>query len=308
MRENRVLATEGPHAVSPAEFAAGQRRKLLRRLGAADVAGYTPRRQVNIALFGETIIDHMVRLDILGPFLAEFQSSVTSVAQAIEGRPTAASSIPRNIQDATTLRAAAAFPSSFGLTLFGPPEEEGHIPGLAPDLPMLLDEAMGTVMDIVDLSESTGKSDELLAERLVGLGPRSLKHLGAMAKTLTEAAAGVKVEWNPGHGNARVSDFTPGGAARVRYLCEESSYGSPELITVLGWLGGASSFRGFVEIRTDSHEIISARTAEELTGELIHYFGKRVQAQVEVTTVRFAGGRERRIFTVTSLSAVVGDE
>jgi len=291
----------GVKPVTPEEFTARQQSRLFRSLGVDDSLQAAPRRILNVALYGESIVGHAVRLDVLGPFLAEFQQSVTSVAQALEGDPTAAAPIPRRIQEATLLSAAATFPSSFGVSLVGPVSAQDTLfPGLD-EMSTILDDAIAEVLDIVDLAEASGESDDAIAERLVQLRQRSLRHIGLMTKTLTEAAVGVKINWSSSRGYLRSSNLTVNGARRVREICDGSSYGEPETVTVTGLLGGASSFRGAVEIRTDAHQVIRARTADAVTSALADHFGRRVEAEIEVVAVRFAGGRERKIFTVTAL-------
>jgi hypothetical protein len=245
----------------------------------------------------------------LGAFLTHLQDSVSAVAQAVYGRPTSFASIPRNIRDATTLSAAATYPSSFGVAMYGPPIDTGQydlfgeLPGR---LDTVLDEAMDKVLDIVDLSEGTTTSNDLLTEQLAPLGQRAMKHIGALTTDLTDADLGVRVTWRTHGGVVRRSSWTPSGALRVRYLCEESEFTDAERITVTGWLGTASSFRGKVEIRTDSGEIIRASTDEELTGQLDVYFNRRVSAEIEVTKVVFAGGRERRLYSVLNIRRTDG--
>ena len=166
---------------------------------------------------------------------------------------------------------------------------------------------MDKVLDIVDLSEGTASSNDLLTEQLAPLGQRAMKHIGALTTDLTDADMGVRVTWHAQGGVVRRSNWTPAGAQRVRYLCEESEFTDAERITVTGWLGAASSFRGTVTIRTDSGDIIRASTDDELTGQLDVYFNKRVAADVEVTRVMFAGGRERRLYSVLNIRKLQGN-
>ncbi|WP_078965067.1 hypothetical protein [Streptomyces aureocirculatus] len=226
------------------------------------------------------------------------------MAQSLTGRPTSSASIPRDIREATTLSAAATFPSSFGVVIYGPPvdvEEDSLFAEYFGDLRTVLDDAVDTVLDIVDLSEGAGQSNELLAEQLVPLGQRAMKHIGALTAGLTDAGVGLRASWHSQGGQTRLSQWSPAGVQRVHYLCEHSEFTQPETVTVTGWLGSASSFHGNVEIRADSGERIRASTDEELTSHLERHFNKRVEAEVEVTKVRSAGGRERRIYSVLSL-------
>ncbi|NDZ83653.1 hypothetical protein G3I19_35115 [Streptomyces sp. SID10853] len=302
MRESRQRAGGRAVPETPEEFAAVQRQRLLRQADLPGTAG--PRRRMDVALTGPATSAHEVRVSVLGPFLANLQESVSAVAQALTGRPTNAASIPRPIREMTALSASALFPSSFGVALYGPEREipqDSLFPDLRGDLPTVLDDAVDTVLDVVDLSENTGRSDDRLAEQLVPLGQRAMKHLGALTAGLTDAELGLRLTWYAEGGRPRHSQWTPDGAQRVRYLCEHSEFQTPEVLSVTGWLGSASALRGTVEIRTDGGEIIRARTDEEITPRLGAYFGNRVEADVEVTTVRSAGGRERKNYAVVAL-------
>lgn len=287
---------------TPAEFAALQRGRLLESMEMAP--DISKRRRLDVALTGAPTDQHIVPVSTLGPFLTNLQESVSAVAQALTGRPTSFASIPRDIREATTLSAAATFPSSFGVVIYGPhddTEEDNLFSDQIGDLRTVLDDAVDAVLDIVDLSEGAGQSDELLAEQLVPLGQRAMKHIGALTAGLDDAGVGLRVSWHAQGGQIRLSQWSPAGVQRVHYLCEHSEFTQAETVTVTGWLGSASSFHGNVEIRTDNGERIRASTDEELTTHLERYFNRRVSAEVEVTKVRSAGGRERKIYSVLSL-------
>jgi hypothetical protein len=287
---------------TPEEFSASQRQRLLQSIG-VQVQAVSARR-LDIALTGELTAHHTVRISVLGPFLANLQESVSAVAQALTGRPTSHAPIPKPVRDMTALSASALFPSSFGVTLYGPGEEEaeeGQFVVPVGDLGTVLDDAMDKVLDIIDLSEGSGPSDDLLAEELVPLGPRAMKHLGALTAGLADAGVGLRATWHGRTGQTRSGEWSPDGAQRVRDLCEQSEFEEAETATIVGWLGSASALRGTVEIRTDSGEVIRAKTDEALTPHLREFFENRVEAVVEFTRVRSAGGRERRIYAVIEL-------
>ncbi|MFQ6141753.1 hypothetical protein ACLMNJ_01580 [Streptomyces seoulensis] len=299
---NDTVRRGGDTPTTPAEFSAQQRKRLLRSLtpGQDEVE----RRRLDVALTGAPTAEHTIPVSTLGPFLTHLQESVAAVAQALTGKPTSYASIPRNIRDATALSAAAVFPSSFGLTIYGPPPnpaEDSLFPELQRETRTVLDDAVDTVLDIVDLSEGSNPSNDMLAEQLVPLGQRALKHIGALTSDLTDAGVGLRVSWHAQGGRVRRSEWSPSGVKRVRYLCEVSEFAVSETVTIAGWLGAASAFNGKVEIRSDSGELIRASTDEELTPTLHEFFNKRVEAEVEVTKVQFAGGRERKIYAVTRL-------
>ncbi|MFB8403835.1 hypothetical protein [Streptomyces sp. NPDC055912] len=304
MRNNRNAQAHGKPA-TPEEFSVVQRARLLRD-ASGPKATESGRRRLDVALTGAATEQHTVRVSTLGAFLTNLQESVSAVAQALVGRPTSAASIPRYIREATALSAAATFPSSFGVAMYGP-EPQDHQDGLFPEhggeVRTVLDQAVDAVLDVVDLSESLGQSDDLLAEHLVPLGQRALKHIGALTAGLTDANVGLRVAWHAQEGRVRRSQWNAGGVQRVHYLCEHSEFSIAEVTTVVGWLGAASAFNGKVEIRTDSGEIVRASTDEELIPQLDRYFNKRVAAQVEVISVRASGRPERKIYSVLSLKS-----
>lgn len=299
---NRRAHGTGESPATPEEFAAVQRRRLLQAVG--DSLAESQRRRLDIALTGAPTAQHLIPVSTLGAFLTNLQESVAAVAQAITGRATRFASIPRDIREATTLSAAATYPSSFGVSMYGPAPQAGQVAlsgDIFGDLSAVLDEAVDKVLDIVDISEGVSASNELLTEQLAPLGQRSMKHIGSLTAGLTDAGVGVRVAWHAESGRVRRSDWSPAGVQRVRYLCEHSEFTQAETITVTGWLGSASSFHGRVEIRTDSGDLIRASTDEELTAQLERYFNKRVRAEIEVTTVKFAGGRERVLHSILGL-------
>ncbi len=313
MRNARPRDNEGPVGSSvssvvvaslktPEEFAEIQRSRLLRDAG--ESPALTGRRLIEVALTGEVTAGHLVSVSTLGAFLTNLQESISAVAQALAGRPTNFAAIPREIRDATTLSAVATFPSSFGVAMYGPSteSEEGDLfADWIGEFRTILDEAVERVLNIVDLSEGGGSSDELLAEQLVPLGPRSIKHIGALTTGLSNAGVGMRVAWHAPGTQGRRSNWSPLGVQRVRYLCEHSEFDEADNITVTGLLGSASAFRSKVEIRTDGGEIVQASTTEELAHQLERYFNKRVEADIEVTKVRFSGGRERTIYHILDL-------
>lgn len=287
---------------TPAEFSALQRQRLLYAVEAAPESH--KRRRLDVALTGAPTVQHIIPVSTLGAFLTNLQESVSAVAQALTGRPTSSASIPRDIREATALSAAATFPSSFGVEMYGPETDTGQYDLFGEsvsDRRTVLDEAVDKVLDIVDLSEGAGLSDELLTEQLAPLGQRSMKHMALLTAGLIDAGVGVRVFWHTQGGHVRKSDWSPSGVQRVRLLCEHSEFADAEIITVTGWLGAASSFQGKVEIRTDSGETIRASTDEDLTGQLDRYFNRRVEAEIEVTKVQFSSGRERKIYSILRL-------
>ncbi|MFD8785980.1 hypothetical protein [Kitasatospora sp. NPDC059599] len=273
------------------------------------------RRRLDVALEGGQVEGHEAPIGLLGTFFSSLQETVTSVAQALTGAPTAASSIPGHIRNATLLRSSAAFPSSYGVHLYGPapipPEDlqDGLFepPANAPSSISLLDESMATIFDIADTaqaasSEIDGPADEQLADRVVALGQRAVKHLSELSGLLAKAGVGLRFSWEPETNHSRSCTLDAHGAARLKRLSDGVEFGETSIESVEGKLVEANMRRGAVEIETNLGQLVVARTDELVTPRLgDNMLGKRVVAQAIVTTVRYATGRERRIYTLTSL-------
>ncbi|CAM5543124.1 hypothetical protein GCM10010329_27610 [Streptomyces spiroverticillatus] len=327
MRANRREPTDRPIPRTPSELAESQHRRMLERLGPplqslegdGQLLGTRRpiRRRMDIALTGSSTDQHTVRLDVLAPLLSHFQSSVTAIAQALDGRPTTHAPIPGAIREATALSAAATFPSSFGVVLYGPQNDgtDGgmngggtHISSMDSDSTdgsePLLDRAVGAVLNLSDAPQSSVSEEELdqdLNEQLLPLGARALKHLGSLTQLLDEKNVGLRMTWHTESGRARLSELSPLHAERIRFVCEHSTYRQAEIVTIIGWLGGVSALHANAEIRTDSGQVIRAKTDRSVVRRLGDHFTHRVEARVEVTTVHYAGGRERKIYTILDL-------
>ncbi|MFE4520111.1 hypothetical protein ACFRMQ_38805 [Kitasatospora sp. NPDC056783] len=271
------------------------------------------RRRLDLALDGGQVEGHEAPITLLGSFFTSLQNTVTSVAQALTGAPTAAAPIPGHIQGATLLRSAPAFPSSYGVHLYGPAQSppvhtQDDLFGSAVDSPSssLLDEAVAAIFEIAETAQSSpgdeDLSDDRLADRVVPLGQRAVKHLGTLSGLLAEAGVDLRLSWEPGTDRARTCTLDRHGAARLKLLSDRVDFGETTAEIIEGLLVEASMRRGSVEIQTRTGRLIAARTAEEVTMRLgDDLLGKPVEATATVTTVRYTAGRERQVYTVTDL-------
>lgn len=299
----------------------GQLERLLAQAGFPLAQESLGAVRLDVALDGPAIIDHSASISLLGLFFTSFQNTVTAVAQALEGTPTAAGQVPGYISAATQLRSIASFPSSYGLRLQGPDVsatewEQATLP-IEPDTEIsapqgaasrLLPETVRAILDITDLAqfqEAEG-SQELLLEKLVPLGQRALGHLASLAGTLAVNDASLKMTWQPDTDQARIGLISTETAARLKDLSEGVLFSDPELRLLEGELIEASLRRGAVVVELDSGATISARTESEVTPRLREdLLGKRVTITAQVTVARYAGGRQRENYVVTDIRPVV---
>ncbi|MHA6761274.1 hypothetical protein [Streptacidiphilus sp. PAMC 29251] len=293
-----------------------QRDRLLSQAGFPPDQEPSGAAKLDLALDGPAVIDHSASISLLGTFFTSLQNLVTAVAQALEGTPTIAGQVAGYITAATQLRSAPAFPSSYGLHLYGPDTaapawRQGHLPldaGEAPppgSTPRLLPDAVGTLLDITDLAqdqESAGAQEQLL-EKLLPLGQRALGHLATFTGVLAQHDASLKMTWQPDSDQARTVSLSTGAALRLKGLSEDVRFSEPDARLLEGELIEASLRRGSVLIQLDSGTTISARTEAAVTPRLRDdLLGKRIEALVQVTVARYAGGRQREIYVVTRIA------
>lgn len=297
-----------------------QRDRLLVQAGFPTDPESTSTSTLDLALDGPAVIDHSASLSLLGNFFTSLQNLVTAVAQALEGTPTTAGQVAGYITAATQLRSAPAFPSSYGLHLYGPDTaapawRQGSLPLPLPleagdrpptrSTPGLLPDAVGTLLDITDLAQDQGSAgaQEQLLEKLLPLGQRALGHLAAFAGTLAQHDASLKMTWRPDSDQARTVSLSTGAALRLKGLSEDVRFSEPDERVLQGELIEASLRRGSVVIQLASGTTISARTEAAVTPRLADdLLGKRIEAHAQVTLAHYAGGRQREIYVVTDIA------
>ncbi len=315
LRERTPDVLPGP-APTHSSLLREQRDRLLAQAGYPTDLGPTNTAKLDLALDGPAVIDHSASLSLLGAFFTSLQNLVTAVAQALEGTPTTAGQVAGYIVTATQLRSAPAFPSSYGLHLYGPDTaalawQQGPLPLEAGDppppesTPGLLPDAVSTLLDITDLAQDqdSAGAQEALLERLLPLGQRALGHLTTFAGTLAQHDASLKMTWQPDSDQARTVSLSTGAALRLKGLSEDVRFSEPDERVLEGELIEASLRRGSVVIQVDSGTIVSARTEAAVTPRLRDdLLGKRIEARVQVTVARYAGGRQREIYVVTEIA------
>lgn len=313
----RALIAPAEQLPTHAGLLRDQLDRLLAQAGFPPVQERSGAVRLDVALDGSAVIDHSASISLLGLFFTSFQNTVTAVAQALEGTPTAAGQIPGYISAATQLRSIAAFPSSYGLRLQGPdvlaPEWEQSILPFPSDAEIsphqgstsgLLPETVRALLDITDLAQiqEGNESQELLLEKLVPLGQRALGHLATLAGTLAAHDASLKMTWQPDTDQARTGSISTEAAVRLKDLSEGVRFSDPDQRLLEGELIEASLRRGAVVIELDSGVMVNARTESGVTPRLReNLLGKRVAATVQTTIAQYAGGRQREFYVVTDI-------
>src|SRR5690606_36368904 len=93
-------------------------RRRLREV--TDALASATRPRVAVRLSGPNVRRNEIAVSALAPFLQEFQETLSSIGQALEGSATSSSSIPKDIRDRTKLVLSSTGPGSFVFDLHAP--------------------------------------------------------------------------------------------------------------------------------------------------------------------------------------------
>lgn len=294
-----------------------QRDRLLARAGLALTSGSDGAPRLDVVLDGAAIVGHSAPVSMLGSVLTSLQETVTAVAQALDGVPTAVGRIAGYISAATQLRSVASFPSSYGMRLEGPVSvaewQQDYLPVDGADdtravdgsSRRLLADAIDALMNITNLANQvTDVSNEPLVESLAPLGQRAVSHLVALANILAVSDTGLRLMWQPETEHTRTAALTSGAAARLRSVSEDIQFAEAVDRRIEGKLIEASLRNGSIIIVLDSGTALSARTEPTVTPRLGQdLLGKRVVADTLMTVARYAGGRRRETYIVTDIAS-----
>ncbi|UJP40817.1 hypothetical protein [Cellulomonas palmilytica] len=262
------------------------------------------RARLEVVLNGVPVAGHEVRIDALAKLLHSLQESVSSIAQSITGKATARASIPGPLRDATALRLASVYPGSFGAILKGPTlghEDEEPLFDVEDSVPSLLDMAVETVLQVVELAAADDPNDNMLVEKILPLGARSFKHLKELSAAIVDEDLSASIAFtSPSAEPHRV--MLNKAAARALSDALGRNRLTEDQEVLVGHLGTVSDIRNRIELQTQD-EIISARVVDELVPQLAQYYSRSVTATFDVTTLRsLVTGEERRSYVLVGLA------
>lgn len=305
VRLESALADLEPASSSPAVALMRSGLEDIRDDVAASLAS-AERTRLEVTLTGGPVRDHEIRVDALTKLLHSLQEAVASVGQALAGKATGRASIPAALREQTALNLVAVFPGSFGAVLQGPrarPLQSDFFASDDVDAPSpLLDEALDTVLRLVDHAGTNPADDSYIVDQVLPLGSRAFKHLNDLSTTIVDEDMSARLGWSAPTGQRFETDFSKTAASRIGDVLSRNRV-TEEQEVVVGMLGTVSNIRNKVELDTQSATgVIQARVADELVPQLRDYFTHRVRALFEVSIARsLATGHESRAYTLIGL-------
>lgn len=281
-------------AVSLSRLALEQKRKQISSELAA-VMRHRLNEPVTVRLEGQEFGNHSANISILGLFLLRLQKLYTSVAQAIQTGPTLRGPIAGLIKNATELRLAHTFPSSFGMELYVPSKLDLMGKSTSSD-------ALEKMFELL----ASSRTENNLMELSGALGGRAINHLRHLAAYLANSNSSMTVSWLDYTGSKHEWNASQKVARLVVANLQNIIQVSSRRRTITGLLGGASLFRNNFEMEDKENDasLIEGRVITGLAAELTQYFGRMCTVTVDETEVLDRGSGERRTYYV--LTAIQG--
>lgn len=236
-------------------------------------------------------------LKLVASVLSALQDSLASIAQGFVGRTTTRGLIPSAVVESVELRIAVAATGSLRLTLVPAfPETQTPLFDDGEDSPLDL-----SVLRLADvLSRAGGEPGGLLAS-VADLGPRATAHIGALAKALADAEAGISMDWrSPRHRHTVAVDMHAASILQ-RTLAEVDE--TERTVVFTGRLVGGSLVRATFELELDDGSVVRGSADESVLPDLEELFGSPCVATLSVRELRLQGGETKEAHRLTRLSA-----
>lgn len=249
---------------------------------------------IKISLDGGKYSRHSASLTDLGHFLVRFQSLYSSVAQAIKSGPTLRGRIPNTLLNATDLKLADVFPSSFGMEVYVPSEYDMHGNSITNDALEVLFQLLGSLENEEKIMRISGE-----------LGKRSFGHLRRMAQDLTRAGSDINISWSDYTGTintwaAKVQDTEQA----LSYLDNIIESRSTE-VEYEGLLVGASLLKNRFELLLPDQVLIEGKVVSGISKQIQDNFGSRCRVRVAETELIDRGNQDRKVFY--TLTEILGE-
>lgn len=302
--DEALAAAQFISAQNPDSFAAklslNSLTQLQRRLEAerAELVQHRVRERLEISLSGQSYTDHTAGVGELGVFLIRIQKLYSSIAQAITTGPRRRGPISQHIVDATAMRFADVFPSSFGMEIYIRPYFDVFGESTA----------ASTLQTLFTLLDATKQETEI--SRLSGeLGQRAVGHLRHILDDLSRHHAGFALKWVDTSGTQFTWEADRDTVPNLKNNVARFRTRQSVEITIKAFLVGASLLRDRFELYDSNREIIEGKLARDVKMKLREYFGRQCLATLEKVEIDEAiSGETRTFYTLVGIAPIEGQQ
>lgn len=259
-----------------------------------DLLRYRVNEPVRLSLDGSSFHDHSAGIGTLAIFLIRFQKLYSAVAQAIQTGPTLRGPIALALREATELRLAELYPSSFGMELYVPTQLDIMGRSVSAD----------SLYKMFELLQSSD-DDKKLMEMSGTLGGRVVSHLRSLASQLSNSETIINLSWNDYTGNTNLWSSSSDNSRKIVANLKEIIHVSSSKKTYVGVLGGGSLFRHSFELRrSDDGALIEGSMLPVLLDDMKENFGKSCVVDVDETEVTDkASGEKKTYYILTGIKS-----
>ena len=287
------VAAQNPDSFA-AKLSLNSLTHLQHRLEAerVELVQHRVRERLEINLSGYAYNDHTAGVGELGVFLIRIQKLYSAIAQAITTGPRRRGPISQYILDATAMRFADVFPSSFGMEIY-----------IRPQFDVFGESTASTTLQTLFTLLNAAKQEKEISRLSGELGQRAVGHLRHILDDLSRHNAGFGLKWVDTSGtqfdwNADREQIPILQKNVARYRTKESVE-----ITIKAFLVGASLLRDRFELYDVNREVIEGKLAREVKMKLREFFGRQCMATLEKVEIDEAvSGDTRTFYTLVGIA------
>jgi hypothetical protein len=289
------MRAQNPDSFS-AELSLASLTHLQQRLEAEriELVRHRARESLTVSLSGRSYADHSAGVGELGVFLIRLQKLYSSIAQAITTGPRRRGPISHEIRDATAMRFADVFASSFGMEIFIRPRFDVFGESTAAS-------TLQTLFTLLNATKQEKEISRLSAE----LGQRAVGHLRHVLDDLSRHHAGFSLKWTDMSGTNFAWDADNEQISSLQRNVSRFKTKLSVEITIPAVLLGASLLRDRFELYDSRREIIEGKLARDVKPKLREYFGRQCMATLEKVEIdETVTGDTRTFYTLVGIAPI----
>lgn len=248
--------------------------------------------KINIALDGGAFDNNSANIGSLGTLLIRLQKLYSSLAQSISQGPRLRGPIAAGIAQATQLRLASTYPSSFGMSLVVTPKKDLF----ADSLPST------SLAALFGLLSSATDEEEVM--RLSGeFGGRPITHFKHVITVLAKSESTFAMEWSDSSGIKHYWNTTPELAKNTLTRLDLIKETRAESKIMIGRIVGASLLRNRFELIRDDGTVIEGNIAASAINSVTNAFGQICSVNIDETEVTDrASGDVKTYYSLTGIN------
>ena len=257
----------------------------------AQLLSYRVAEKLDLVLDGGAFQNHTANIGALGTLLIRLQKLYSSIGQSLTQGPTLRGPLAGGLVDATELRLAATYASSFGMSLVVAKKQDL----VGSDLPSY------AFAEMFGLLDKVGDEKSIMAAS-GELGGRSLNHFKHIAGVLARSGSSIRFEWFDSTGIRHSWKGEPAYFENALTKLAAIKETRSTSVEVVGRIVGASLLRNRFEMILDGGAVVEGSITAPTASAITDLFGKVCVANLDETEVHDRSSQETRVYyTLTAI-------